>query len=200
LIEKTPTTRWRRSPDPAPGSPGSNLAPDYVEPVRAWRLWEVEYVGAAPRLRSLYRMCFWPVGAPFEARCEAHRLRLPRRPRHPAPAETCSCGIYGVPFELIRKRLALHDGLPRGRSLVVGTVSLWGEVLECERGWRASFAYPSRLFMPRDSTGVEERAAGLLDYGVPVELLDARGVGEALGDMAGLAAAGARALRTRRVA
>lgn len=171
-----------------------------MEPVHAWRLWEVEYLGAAPRLRSLYRMCFWPVGAPFEARCEAHRLRLPRRPRHAAPAATCSCGIYAVPFELIRKRLALHDGLPRGRSLVLGTVSLWGDVLECERGWRASFAYPSRLFLPRDSSGAEERAAGLLEYGVPIELLDTGGIAEALDGTSDLAASGAPLSRTRRVA
>lgn len=176
----------------------TDLAPDYIEPVQAWRLWEVEYVGAAPRLRSLYRICFWPVGAAFEARCEAHRLRLPRRPRHPAPTATCSCGIYGVPFELIRKRLALHDGLPRGRALVIGTVSLWGDVLECERGWRASFAYPSRLFLPRESGGAEARAEGLLDYGVPIELLDTSGVGAALAAMAERAACAVPLPRARR--
>jgi hypothetical protein len=200
LIERRPTTRWRKSPEPAPSGAATDLAPDYMEPVQAWRLWEVEYLGAAPRLRSLYRICFWPVGSPFEARCEAHRLRLPRRPRHAAPTATCSCGIYAVPFELIRKRLALHDGLPRGRSLVIGTVSLWGDVLECQRGWRAAFAYPSRLFLPRDATGAKDRAAGLLDYGVPIELLDTRGVADALDDMAELAACGVPVSPTRRMA
>ena len=27
----------------------------------------------------------------------------------------------------------------------VGTVALWGRVIEHERGWRAEFAYPDRL-------------------------------------------------------
>jgi hypothetical protein len=187
-MERRPTTRWLRSAEPASSDEAVDLAPDYVEPVHAWRLWEVEDVGAVPRLRSLYRICFWPVRAPFEARCEAHRFRLPRRPRHAAPMATCTCGVYAVPFELMRKRLALHDGLPRGRSLVVGTVALWGDVIECERGWRAAFAYPSRLFMTRESGAAEEQVSGLLEYGVPIELLDTTGVAEALVEMRALAA------------
>lgn len=173
--------RWRKPSEPA-------AVPDYAEPLCAWRLWEVEDVDGAPRLRSLYRLSFWPVGAPFEARCEAQRLRLPGRPRHAAPTETCSCGIYGAPFELIRRKLALDDGLPPGCLFVLGTVSLWGDVIECERGWRAALAYPSRLFVPLGASGAAERAIGLRDYGVPVELLETRTIADALDDVAGLAA------------
>lgn len=180
--------RWRKSYEPAATSPEVVLAPDYAEPLRAWRLWEVEDVDRAPRLRSLYRLSFWPVGAPFEARCEAQRLRLSRRPRHAAPSETCTCGIYGAPFELIRRKLAVDDGLPPGSLFVIGTVSLWGDVLECERGWRAELAYPSRLFVPLGVPGAAERAVGLGDYGVPVELLETSTIAEALDDVAGLAA------------
>ena len=106
--------RWRQSSEPAASAAEIALVPDYAEPLCAWRLWEVEDVDAVPRLRSLYRLSFWPVGAPFDARCEAQRLRLPGRPRHAAPSETCSCGIYGAPFELMRRNLALDDGLPPG--------------------------------------------------------------------------------------
>src|SRR5690349_6292656 len=153
--------RWRKSYEPGPDTPELALAPDYVEPVRAWRLWEVEPLDAAPRLRSLYRFSFWPVGAPLEARCEAQRLRLPRRPRHAAPSETCTCGIYGAPFELIRRKLAIDDGLPPGCLFALGTVWLWGDVLECERGWRAALAYPRHLFVPLGSPGAAGRAVGL---------------------------------------
>jgi hypothetical protein len=163
-------------------------APDFVEPLRAWRLWEVEIVDAAPRLRSLYRRCFWPVGVPLEARCHAHRLRLRRKARHDAPAAPCTCGIYAVPFEFIPK-LALDGGLPPGRSLVIGTVSLWGDVVECERGWRAALAYPTRLFVPRRvCPDMEETAAGLEDYRVPVELIDAGTLAAALDTVADLTA------------
>lgn len=180
--------RWRKSWEAAANAPEAVLAPDYAEPLCAWRLWEVEEVDAVPRLRSLYRLSFWPVGAPFEARCEAQRLRLSRRPRHNAPSETCSCGIYGAPFELIRRKMAIEDGLPPGCLFVLGTVSLWGDVLECERGWRAALAYPRHLFVPCGLPGAAERAAGLRDYGVPVELLETSTIADALDDVAGLAA------------
>lgn len=180
--------RWRKSCEPAATDTGEALVPDYAEALCAWRLWEVEDVEGSPRLRSLYRLSFWPVGAPLEARCEAQRLRLSRRPRHAAPTETCTCGIYAAPFELIRRKLSLEDGLPPGCLFVIGTVSLWGAVLECERGWRAELAYPRRLFVPLGFPGAAERAVGLADYGVPVELLDTRSVADALDDVAELAA------------
>ena len=175
----------RKSLEPIPRAPSITHAPDYAEPLRAWRLWEIEEVGAIPRLRSLYRLRFWPVGAPFVARCEAHRFRLRRRAGHAAPTETCSCGIYAVPLEFIR-RLALHDRLPQGNSLVIGAVSLWGDVVECETGWRAGLAYPSRLFVPLACSDAEEKATGLADYGVPVELLDTSSVTDALDAVAQL--------------
>ena len=63
---------------------------------------------------------------------------------------------------------------------MIGTVSLWGRVVECTRGWRASRAYPSRIYVPQRPAPYwlraersEEIALGLTDYGVPVELLDA---------------------------
>lgn len=180
--------RWRKPSQPAATTAAVAIAPDFAEPVCAWRMWEVEHLDAAPRLRSLYRFSFWPVGAPLEARCEAQRLRLPRRPRHAAPTETCTCGIYGAPFELIRKKLAIDGGLPPGCLFVMGTVSLWGEVLECERGWRAALAYPSRLFVPLGFAGAAEQAVGLEDYGVPVELVDTHNLVDALDHVAELAA------------
>ena len=175
--------RWRKPSEPAATAAETTTAPDYAEALCAWRLWEVDGVGATARLRSLYRLSFWPVGAPFEARCEAQRLRLSRRPKHAAPTESCSCGIYGAPFELIRKKLAIEGGLPPGFLFVIGTVSLWGDVLECERGWRAALAYPSRLFVPLGFPGAAECAVGLEEYGVPVELLYTRNLADALDDV-----------------
>lgn len=180
--------RWRKSSEQAATAPEITTAPDYSEPLSAWRLWEVENLDSDPRLRSLYRDSFWPVGAPLEARCEAQRLRLSRRPRHAAPTETCTCGIYGAPFELIRRKLAVDRSLPPGCLFVIGTVSLWGDVLECERGWRAAYAYPGRLFVPLGFPGAAHQAVGLEDYGVPVELLDTETLVDALDHVAELAA------------
>lgn len=178
---------WRKSLELAATRAPLTCAPDYCEPLSAWRMWEVGDLGTAPRLRSLYRNCVWPVGAPFEARCEAHRFRPWRRERHRAPNTTCTCGIYAVSYEFIR-RLALHDRLPEDRPFVIGAVSLWGHVVECERGWRAALAYPAHLFVPAAGWGAEQHAAGLADYGVPVELLGTVTVTDALDAVAELAA------------
>jgi hypothetical protein len=59
---------------------------------------------------------------------------------------------------------------------VLGRVALWGTVIECERGFRASRAYPTRVYLPSDAGspwGVEweEVALGLSRYRVPIEAL-----------------------------
>ena len=164
------------------------FVPDYAEPLLAWRLWEIEEVGGRCRLRSLYRHCVWPTGAPLAAECKAARLRLWWRPRHVAPVSSCTCGIYAVRPSFI-SRLALDGGELPTRSLVLGTVSMWGEVVECERGWRASYAYPERLFVPEIDPGAPATAEELGDYGVPVELLEATTVTAALREVGGLRAA-----------
>lgn len=172
--------QWRAL-EPTP-TLSATRAPDFGEPVRAWRLWEVDDLEGSPRLRSLNRNCFWPVRSRFEARCEAHKLRRWRKARHAAPSETCTCGVYGVSFESIRE-FTVHEGLSPERSLALGTVSLWGDVVECERGWRAAFAYPSRLFMPVACAHAAAKATGLEDYGVPVELLETSSVGRVLDEI-----------------
>jgi hypothetical protein len=58
-------------------------------------------------------------------------------------------------------------------------VALWGEVVEGERGWRASHAYPTRIYVPlragSDHQEVNDIALDLAVYGVPVEVLDCAG-------------------------
>jgi hypothetical protein len=56
-------------------------------------------------------------------------------------------------------------------------VSLWGSVVECEHGWRASRAYPERLYLlwRREEGSLaprEEVAVGLSVYGVPLQVLE----------------------------
>jgi len=63
---------------------------------------------------------------------------------------------------------------------VVGQVSLWGRVIEGARGWRASHAYPARIYVPERCLGGESAFSaqfiglGLADYRVPIEVLDGR--------------------------
>ena len=87
----------RSSTEPADGGLVLTAAPDYFEPLVAWRVWAVEREDSVARLRSLYRPSIWPAGVPLVARCQSRRFRLWRRTVHEAPESTCTCGIYAVP-------------------------------------------------------------------------------------------------------
>jgi hypothetical protein len=104
--------------------------------------------------------------------------RLRRKERHGAPECRCECGIYATNLDNLELYL---DDIPTisPASRVLGLVSLWGTVVECERGFRASHAYPLRVYVPADQPSKDGfDCAGIVDglsaYGVTVELLAAR--------------------------
>lgn len=124
------------------------VAPDYIEPLREWRVWRVVQRDGRLVLASVVKPAVWPVGRSLAAAC----LEFPRWP----------------PW---------RNRLPRATAgWVVGVVALWGTVVTCERGFRASHAYPSELWVPwperRGGFDREDVALQLTDYGVPVRLLD----------------------------
>jgi hypothetical protein len=85
--------------------------------------------------------------------------------------------MYGAGLGRIGRYVA--DAPCRGVARVLGRVALWGTVIECERGLRASHAYQVRIYVPADAGDPwrirwEEVAAGLARYGVPIEPLAAR--------------------------
>lgn len=157
-------------------------APDFVEPVRGWRAWYVVVHERTLRLRSLFFPLLWEPGRHVEAEC-MHRspLRPWRRRSHAAPHKPCDCGIYatttlsGAADYLRLMRPAALETI----QVAVGRVSLWGVVIECERGWRALYAYPAALYVPTRSTARRTRLTprevveGLAGYGVPVTVTDA---------------------------
>ena len=102
----------------------------FAEPVEGWRAWRLALGRRAVSLVPLGRGKPWPKLEPAAARCLRHR-------RHDAPVVTCTCGLYASnDVEL----------LDRARSpSVVGTVALWGRVVEHSRGWRGEYSYPQRL-------------------------------------------------------
>jgi hypothetical protein len=152
-------------------------APDYVEPTVAWRLWHPVRDGAATRLSSIFHTTVWPARRPLVADCRC--LRVPfwpfRRARHDAPAVGCTCGIHAATPATMRSYLPRHFAL--ATFPVVGRVSLWGIVHECERGWRASLAYPETLYVPVVAGDAERKARMIGDleaYGVPVRTVTGR--------------------------
>lgn len=104
-----------------------------TEPVMAWRAWTLSgrRDGSEVRLRPIAGSSKpWPPLRPAQATCTRPR-------RHPAPDLRCTCGLYAT---------RTPDLLRRTRDpAVVGTVALWGRVIEHESGYRGEYAYPQRL-------------------------------------------------------
>jgi hypothetical protein len=154
-------------------------APDYVEPFEAWRVWRVVRREDEFALGSIVQRTVWPAGEALAAECLRRRplRRLRRRRPHEAPEARCDCGIYAARLECVSEYIA--DAPCRGIARVLGRVALWGTVVECERGFRASHAYPARIYVPVDAgdpwrISWEEVALGLWRYGVPIEELASR--------------------------
>ena len=173
------------------------IAPDYAEAIIAWRVWIVVADGEEIRLSSVVHKTVWAPRCELEASCHRRTLSLPRFGRkkplqHSAPDEDCRCGIYGAtdvaraasylltinPTRCLPTNLWLEPLRSPLRGSAIGRVSLWGSVVECEHGWRASRAYPERLYLLRRSEEEgslfprEELAIGLSVYGVPLEVLE----------------------------
>jgi hypothetical protein len=157
----------------------SGRAPDYAAPVVGWRTWLADDSRDEARLMSVVRPAEWPVGEPTVAACPW--VGFSHRP----PGTGCRCGIHAARAV---EEAAFHAELPSRRddALAIGLVALWGNVVEGERGWRASSAYPSVLYVPvrraAERPRCERVAWDLTVYGVPTTLLDCteRGIAEAL--------------------
>jgi hypothetical protein len=179
-----------------------SAGPDYIEPITGWRTWLVVQENKDFRLRSVVYDALWSPRNELVACCLHRTPRLPwsRRSRHLPPASGCGCGIYAA------KEPEDAAAYLEGRSWadahsvhrVIGTVSLWGRVVEYTRGWRASRAYPRTIYVPTTrapywlrAKRAEEIALALTAYDVPVELLDADSRGPA-GLVAALGAEAAR--------
>jgi hypothetical protein len=164
-------------------------APDFGAPFIAWRAWKVIRPNGVFSLRSIVQHTHWPRREALTASCLRSRplfSRLRQRPPHSAPHADCDCGVYATSLEGVEDYVRDASGRV---ACVIGQVALWGVVIECERGLRASTAYPHRIYVPRDagkpwSTGWKEVALDLAEYGVPVEPLEAS-VGEATSVLTG---------------
>jgi hypothetical protein len=104
-----------------------------AEPIHAWRTWTLvgSRDGSRVRLAPIAGDGRpWPPRRPAEASCTRQRS-------HVRPELECTCGLHAVesPEELRRTR----------DPAVLGTVALWGRIIEHEHGFRAALAYPQRL-------------------------------------------------------
>jgi hypothetical protein len=122
------------------GRSGSHLRLE--EPIEGWRIWNLSEGTTGPRLLPAGSgVDSWEPRHAVEARCGAPRILIVGIGRHTAPDIRCRCGIYASrSLDVFERPRPAWPPAP-----VVGTVSLWGTVIEHERGWRGRFAYPSRV-------------------------------------------------------
>jgi hypothetical protein len=133
-------------------------------PVTGWRAWTVVETADGFRLGSVLHDLVWPLGQPVIAECRLHEdpfatLVAP----HPVPGGGCNCGFHAA--RDVADALSYARGRDESGTVcrILGEVTLWGHVLETECGWRASHAYPSRLYVADD-----ELAQGLAAYGISI--------------------------------
>jgi hypothetical protein len=133
-------------------------------PITGWRAWVVRETSDGLRLGSVLHDLAWPLGEPLVAECRRGDDPFAAEiGPHPVPGAECNCGFHAArdPVDALSYTRG-RDG-PGTLCRILGEVVLWGHVLETEGGWRASHAYPARLYVPE-----VEIAAALAGYSVPV--------------------------------
>jgi len=116
------------------------------------------------RLGSVLHDLAWPHGRPVVAECRRHEDPFAESVGpHPVPGAVCNCGFHAARDPV--DALSYARGRDERGTLcrIIGEVALWGHVVETEAGWRASHAYPARLYVPDP-----ELAVMLAAYGVPI--------------------------------
>ncbi len=152
------------------------------------------------RLGSFAKWAKWPPKTKLEARCLALRSAKDRNVslvvegfNHEVPDALCNCGIYGMRTkEVLANYLANKEynlGHPwtvvqqdsRGiippkimGCTVFGRVSLWGEIIEGEDGYRAQYAYPYDLTVLADDKRIAASLREQYQVDVRIEIPQAQ--------------------------
>lgn len=130
------------------------------DPIIGWRVWDAYADDGL--LRSVFQTDIWPPGVRFDARCRRQgMIYLAGRECAEAPRTACCCGIYAVSdsenLEAFPRYTKEWSGQRRVAFEIVGTVSLWGRVIQHEDGYRAQHAYPYSLWVKPPTHGRHSR-------------------------------------------
>jgi hypothetical protein len=116
---------------PSPGRSSELLG---IEPVIGWRTWSIGLNSDGIYLASPLQEYHWQPMRPNRARCRSHFGRQ-------LPNLGCGCGLYAV-SHLERLPMAVRWHMPIG---AVGSLAMWGRVVEHTAGYRGQLAYPDRV-------------------------------------------------------
>ena len=134
------------------------------EPVTGFRDFELTDTVHGLLLRSR-NGAFWGPRERFRALCQKRAI-----PDHDVPSLDCECGVYAYDTPD-------HPSLKSGHGAIWGEVAMWGDVLVCDTGFRAEYAYPTAIFIRdayRTRTVKKIRDELAESYGVPVFLVEKR--------------------------
>ena len=159
---------WRVCPDPVAASCGRVIY--RLMSLHKWAAWEPRERFAA---KCLEHSNLWSFRDGIIMPTYFERY-------HTAPEESCTCGIYGtktkdellsylettVFMPAMRDRKPFNEPLlqrmekisNKASYLAVGTASFYGNVVICETGWRAQYAYPYDITIFTD----DERVASAI--------------------------------------
>lgn len=159
----------QEKPKPEAILPTEISVPDYSEVMIGWRAWGVRIgSGDKPVLQSVThrgrdgRMPVWTPRQEMVAICH-------KAARH-VPGEKCHCGIYSAKTLGHLNSMGYHryDAEQNGCFHVIGSIKLWGKIVEGTQGWRAEKGYPQELYLPYEAWHLQAPLAEA--YGVPVRL------------------------------
>lgn len=113
----------------------------YHEPFLGWRGWKWDT--SQKRLRSMNNV----VWTPFEelhAECRQFGTSHSHGDSgHDAPAVNCNCGIFSMKApQWLDRHIQTED-----RATVIGTIKMWGNIVEGSVGYRAEYAMIDSLYV-----------------------------------------------------
>lgn len=126
------------TPPPAPELEDGGIV---VGEITAWRLWQVRNTSEGLRLQSVIMLTIWEPDKPMEGAPVGNSLRVEgvyAFKSHAAIAK--EFGEFGA---------LMGWGVTSDEVFLYGEVSLWGDVVEHEVGYRAQFARPKSLYKGR---------------------------------------------------
>ena len=135
---------WSKfNPQQSPSGParneGGELIPDRVsaEPIVGFRSWTVVHDEHGLALKSLNKLWVWD--NPSTAECVTPAIWSQQILRHDgvSPDPGCACGLYA---QLPDHPLSEWAAMRKAQVSATGTVSLYGRVVVCERGYKGQYA------------------------------------------------------------